>query len=46
MCDLIRFQSGKLTIDEIRQNWSKGKYKGAPEKWALEAIAIAKLQKN
>ena len=46
MCDLIRFQAGKLSMDDIRKHWAKGKYAGAPEAWALEAIAHAKRQKN
>ncbi len=46
MCDLIRYQAGKLTMDDIRKHWAKGRYVGAPEAWALEAIAHAKQQKN
>jgi len=46
MCDLIRLQSGSVTIDDIRKHWAKGQYAGAPEAWALEAIAQAKRQKN
>jgi hypothetical protein len=46
MCDLIRYQAGKLSMDDIRKHWAKGKYAGAPEAWALEAIAHAKRQKN
>jgi hypothetical protein len=45
MCDLIRYQSGKILLDDIRKNWAKGRYKGAPEAWAIEAIAHAKRQK-
>jgi len=45
MCDLIRYQSGKISLDDIRKNWAKGRYKGAPEAWAIEAIAHAKRQK-
>ncbi len=46
MCDLIRLQSGKLTMDDIRKHWAKGKYKGAPEAWAIAAIEHAKRQKS
>ena len=46
MCDLIRLQSGSVTIDEIRKHWAKGQYAGAPEAWALEVINYAKRQKN
>jgi hypothetical protein len=45
MCDLIRYQSGKISLDDIRKNWAKERYKGAPEAWAIEAIAHAKRQK-
>jgi hypothetical protein len=45
MCDLIRLQSGKLTMHDIRKNWAKGRYKGAPEAWAIAAIEHAKRQK-
>lgn len=46
MCDLMRFQSGRLSMDDIRKHWAKGQYAGAPEAWALEAINHAKRQKN
>jgi hypothetical protein len=46
MCDLIRYQSGKISLDDIRKNWAKERYKGAPEAWAIEAIAHAKRQKS
>jgi len=45
MCDLIRLQSGNLTLDDIRKNWAKDRYKGAPEAWAISAIEHAKRQK-
>jgi hypothetical protein len=46
MCDLAKYQQGGISLDDIRQNWSKGQYAGAPKEWALEAIVIAKRQKN
>ena len=46
MCDLIRYQSGKLSMDDIRKHWAKGKYTGAPEEWALAAVEHAKRQKK
>lgn len=46
MCDLAKYQQGGISLDDIRQNWSTGHYAGAPKEWALEAIAIAKRQKN
>jgi hypothetical protein len=46
MCDLMRFQSGGMTMDDIRKNWAKGEYKGAPEAWALAAIDHAKRHKK
>ena len=45
MCDLIRYQAGKLSMDDIRKNWAKGKYAGAPKEWAIAAIEHAKRQK-
>ena len=45
MCDLIRYDMGVISLDDIRKHWAKGRYKGAPEAWALEAIAYAKRQK-
>ena len=45
MCDLIKYDLGRISMDEIRKNWAKGRYKGAPEAWAIEAIAHAKRQK-
>jgi hypothetical protein len=46
MCDLMRYQSGRLTMDDIRKHWAKGQYAGAPEEWAVKAINYAKRQKN
>lgn len=46
MCDLARFQMGGMTMDDIRKNWAKGDYKGAPEAWALAAIDHAKRHKK
>ena len=46
MCDLIKYDLGSISLDDIRKNWAKGRYKGAPEAWAIEAIAYAKRQKN
>ena len=46
MCDLIRYDMGVISLDDIRKHWAKGRYKGAPEAWALEAIAHAKRQKS
>ena len=45
MCDLIKYDLGSISLDDIRKNWAKGRYKGAPEAWAIEAIAHAKRQK-
>ena len=45
MCDLIRYDMGVISLDDIRKHWAKGRYKGAPEAWALAAIAYAKRQK-
>jgi hypothetical protein len=42
----MRYQSGRLTMNDIRKKWAKGQYAGAPEAWALEAINYAKRQKN
>ena len=46
MCDLIKYDLGSISLDDIRKHWAKGRYKGAPEAWVLEAIAYAKRQKN
>jgi hypothetical protein len=46
MCDLIRYQSGKISLDDIRKHWAKGKYAGAPKGWAISAIEHAKRQKT
>jgi hypothetical protein len=45
MCDLAKYQAGKLSLNDIRQNWANRKYEGAPREWAIEAIAHAKRQK-
>jgi len=45
MCDLIKYDLGSISLDDIRKNWAKGRYKGAPEAWALAAIEHAKRQK-
>jgi len=46
MCDLIKYDLGRISMDEIRKHWAKGKYKGAPEAWAIAAIEYAKRQKS
>lgn len=45
MCDLAKYDLGSISLDDIRKNWAKGKYKGAPEAWAIAAIEHAKRQK-
>jgi hypothetical protein len=42
MCDLAKYQQKGISLDDIRQNWSKGEYAGAPKEWALAAIAHAR----
>jgi hypothetical protein len=46
MCDLIKYDLGSISLDDIRKHWAKGRYKGAPEAWAIAAIEHAKRQKN
>jgi hypothetical protein len=46
MCDLAKYQSGKISLNDIRQNWANGKYAGAPREWAIAAIDHAKKQKS
>jgi hypothetical protein len=46
MCDLIKYDLGRISMNEIRKHWAKGKYKGAPEAWAIAAIEYAKRQKS
>lgn len=41
ICDLARIQKGTMTMQELRQNWSKGQYAAAPQEWALWAIKQA-----
>jgi hypothetical protein len=45
MSDLIKYDLGSISLDDIRKNWAKGRYKGAPESWAIAAIEHAKRQK-
>jgi hypothetical protein len=45
MCDLIRYDMGMISMNDIRKNWAKGKYVGAPKGWAISAIEYAKRQK-
>jgi hypothetical protein len=45
MCDLAKYQAGKISLNDIRQNWANGKYAGAPREWAIAAIDHAKKQK-
>jgi len=45
MCDLIKYDLGRISMDEIRKHWAKGKYAGAPKGWAISAIEHAKRQK-
>jgi len=45
MCDLIKYDLGRISMDEIRKHWAKGKYAGAPKEWAIAAIDHAKQQK-
>jgi hypothetical protein len=45
MCDLAKYHMGRMSMDDIRKHWAKGKYVEAPEAWALKAIAHAKRQK-
>jgi len=42
MCDLAKYQRGAISLDDIRQRWSKGIYSKAPQEWALAAIAHAR----
>jgi hypothetical protein len=46
MCDLAKYQSGKISLNDIRQNWANSKYAGAPREWAIAAIDHAKKQKS
>jgi len=46
MCGLAKYDLGSISLDDIRKNWAKGKYKGAPEAWAVAAIEHAKRQKS
>jgi hypothetical protein len=46
MCDLAKYQSGSISLNDIRQNWANGKYAEAPREWAIAAIEEAKKQKS
>jgi hypothetical protein len=46
MCDLAKYDLGSISMDDIRKNWAKGKYAGAPKGWAIDAIEHAKRQKT
>jgi len=45
MCDLAKYHMGRMSMDDIRKHWAKGKYAGAPKDWAIAAIEHAKRQK-
>jgi hypothetical protein len=46
MCDLAKYDLGSISMNDIRKNWAKGKYAGAPKGWAISAIEHAKRQKT
>ena len=46
MCDLAKYHKGRISMDDIRKHWAKGKYAGAPKEWAVAAIEHAKQQKS
>lgn len=34
LCDVIRYQLGQMTKDQIRANWKAGQYRGVNPDWA------------